>query len=102
MPGALVGSLFGTVGVNDGRWHHVAAVYDGSRVSLYADGQLDMSVEAAGTIRTNNYRVFIGANAEKPGRNWNGLIGDVRIYSYGLSAEELVEIYRDANVPMRK
>jgi hypothetical protein len=90
------------VNVNDGRWHHVAAVYDGARVSLYADGRLDMSVEAAGTTRTNDYKVFIGANAEKPGRNWNGLIDDVRIYSCGLNAEELARIHREANAPTRK
>jgi hypothetical protein len=79
VPGALVGSLFGTVNVNDGQWHHVAAVSDGTRVTLYVDGRLDMSVEAAGTLRTNNYKVLIGANDEKPGRNWSGLIDDARL-----------------------
>jgi hypothetical protein len=93
VPGALVGSLFGTVNVNDGQWHHIAGVYDGSKVSLYTDGRPDMSVEAAGTMRTNNYKVFIGANDEKPGRNWSGAIDDVRLYSYGLTGEEVTQIY---------
>jgi hypothetical protein len=93
VPGTLLGSLFGTVNVNDGRWHHVAAVYDGSRGLLYLDGRLDISVEAAGTLRTNNFKVFIGANDEKPGRNWSGTIDDVRLYNYGLTAEEVTQIY---------
>jgi hypothetical protein len=97
VPGALVGSLFGTVNVNDGRWHHVAAVYDGSRVSLYTDGRLDTSVEATGTLRTNNYKVWIGANDEKPGRNWSGLIDDVRVYDCGLTAEEVAQIHKEAD-----
>jgi len=102
VPGALVGSLFGTVNLNDGRWHHVAAVYDGTRISLYTDGRLDTSVEAAGTLRTNNYKVLLGANDEKPGRNWSGLIDDVRIYSYGLTGEEVAKICKDANALMPK
>jgi len=102
VPGALVGSLFGTVNLNDGRWHHVAAVYEGTRISLYTDGRLDTSVEAAGTLRTNNYKVLLGANDEKPGRNWSGLIDDVRIYSYGLTGEEVAKICKDANALMPK
>ncbi|MCU0917899.1 MAG: LamG domain-containing protein [Planctomycetes bacterium] len=93
MPGTLLGSLFGTVNVDDGRWHHVAAVYDGTRGSLYTDGRLDISVEVAGTLRTAHDKVFVGANDEKPGRNWNGAIDDVRIYSYGLTAQEVAQIY---------
>lgn len=93
VPGTLLGSLFGTVNVNDGRWHHVAAVYDGSRGFLYIDGRLDISVEAAGTMRTNDFKAFIGANDEKPGRNWSGTIDDVRLYSCGLTGEEVTRIY---------
>jgi hypothetical protein len=92
VPNALVGSLFGTVSVNDGRWHHIAGTYDGSKISLYVDGKLDVSSEASGSIEANDFDVFIGANAEKPGRNFKGSIDDVRIYSYALSAEQVKEI----------
>ncbi|MHC4435711.1 MAG: LamG domain-containing protein, partial [Planctomycetota bacterium] len=92
VPNALVGSLFGTVRVNDGRWHHVAGTYDGSMICLYVDGKLDVSSEADGLIEVNDYNVFIGANAEKPNRNFKGSIDEVRIYSYALSAEEVKAI----------
>jgi len=92
VPNTLVGSLFGTVSVNDGRWHHVAGTYNGSRICLYVDGKLDVSSEAAGFIEVNDYNVFIGANAEKPNRNFEGSIDEVRIYSYALSAKEVEEI----------
>ena len=97
VPGALVGGLFGTVGINDGRWHHIAGTYDGSRICLYVDGRLDISSEAAGSIEVNDYNLFIGANAEKPDRNFNGSIDDVRIYSYALSAEEVKAISAGQN-----
>jgi hypothetical protein len=92
VPGALVGSLFGTVNVNDGQWHHVAGTYDGSKICLYVDGSLDVSSEATGSIRINDYNVLIGANAEKPDRNFKGSIDEVRIYNYALSAEEIKDI----------
>lgn len=92
VPNALVGSLFGTVSVDDGHWHHIAGTYDGSKICLYVDGKLDVSSEAAGSIIVNDYNVLIGANAEKPDRNFKGSIDDVRIYSYSLSAEEVKEI----------
>ena len=95
VPGALVGSLFGTVGVNDGRWHHVAGTFDGARVCLYVDGRLDMAAEAPGSIAINNANVFIGANAEKPNRCWSGRIDDVRIYSYALSDSEVAALASD-------
>ena len=97
VPGALVGSLFGTVSVNDGRWHHITGTYDGSRICLYVDGKLDISSEAAGSIEVNDYNLFVGANAEKPDRNFKGSIDDVRIYNYALSAEEVQAISADQN-----
>jgi len=97
VPGALVGSLFGTVNVNDGQWHHIAGTYDGSRICFYVDGRLDISSEAAGSIEVNDYNLVIGANAEKPGRNFKGSIDDVRIYSYALSAEDVTAISAEQN-----
>lgn len=100
VPGALVGSLFGTVGVNDGRWHHVAGTFDGARVCLYVDGRLDMAAEATGSIGINNANVFIGANAEKPGRHWSGRIDDVRVYSCALSAGEVAALASDVSASL--
>jgi len=92
VPNALVGSLFGTVNVNDGRWHHIAGTYDGSMICLYVDGEHDVGSDADGSIEVNNYNLFIGANAEKPDRNFKGSIDEVRIYNYALSAEEVKAI----------
>jgi len=92
VPGAQVGSLFGMAGVDDGRWHHIAGTYDGSMICLYVDGEHDVGSDADGAIEVNDYNLFIGANAEKPDRNFNGSIDDVRIYSYALSAEEVKAI----------
>jgi beta-galactosidase len=78
--------------VNDNLWHHVAGVYDGSKVYLYVDGLLDNSEYASGVIDSSSYNVWIGANEEAADREWNGLIDDVRIYDYGLSHAEIVNL----------
>jgi TolA-binding protein len=78
--------------LNDGKWHHIAAVFDGSALYLYIDGILEAAKSAAKSIDISNYDVCIGANAQAPGRDWNGLIDDVRIYDYALSQGEIVSV----------
>jgi hypothetical protein len=75
-----VGTVVGDKNVNDGLWHHIVGVYDGSNLSLYVDGLPDTSKPASGTIGTNTSLVYIGANADQPGRNFNGVIDEVRVY----------------------
>ena len=68
--------------MTDGKWHHVAGVYNGTAMSVYVDGVMDTSEKSWGMVLKNDYHVFIGANEEKSDeahRCWNGLIDDVRI-----------------------
>lgn len=92
LPHNQYGNITGNISVNDGQWHHVAGVYDGTRIYLYIDGVLDVSLPTSGSINTNNYKVMIGENAQmRPSQNrcWNGWIDDVRVYNRGLSAVEI-------------
>jgi hypothetical protein len=92
VPGTTWGNVLGTVNVNDGQWHHLAGLYDGATVYLYVDGILDASAPAYGVIATNSFDVCIGENVDQPGRYWNGLIDDVRIYDVALSEEQTAAV----------
>jgi serine/threonine protein kinase len=95
----------GTMDVNDGKWHHVAGVYDGTEIHLYVDGVLDKDEfeKASRLINTSNFHVLIGENGEDTGRHyWNGLIDDVRIYSYALSEAEIKILYAGKDPSIRK
>jgi len=81
--------LNGTRDITDGRWHHVAAIYDGLRMCLYVDGDLDASVGAGGTLDISDEPVRIGGIPESPDRQWTGSIDDVRIYDYALNEMEI-------------
>jgi hypothetical protein len=89
VPNNRWGGIYGKANVNDGQWHHAVGTYNGSQLCLYVDGSLDVSAEVKGSVKINDHPVLIGENAEKPQRFWNGLIDDVRVYSYGLSADEV-------------
>jgi hypothetical protein len=80
--------------VNDESWHHVAGVYDGSKLYMYQDGINVNSKSLHGSINKKWGRVLIGENGQARNRFWNGLIDDVRIYNRALTAEE---IYAMAN-----
>ena len=84
--------LNGNTVVGSGQWHHVACVYDGSKMSIYVDGKLDVSQPRSGPIATNNFPVCIGENIELTGHCWNGFIDDVRIYTYALSENEIAAL----------
>ncbi len=86
------GNLYGKRSVNDGQWHHVAGIYDGKKMYLIIDGEVDSSQPASGRINTNNAPVYIGNNAEQNARFWNGLIDDVRVYNYALTKEEVAAL----------
>jgi tetratricopeptide (TPR) repeat protein len=84
--------LNGKTSVESNQWHNVVCVDDGSKMSIYVDGNLDVSKPRSGPIGTNDFPVCIGENIERTGRCWNGLIDDVRIYNYALSESEITAI----------
>ncbi|MBX3744968.1 MAG: hypothetical protein KF833_06625 [Verrucomicrobiae bacterium] len=73
----------------NGGWHHVAAVYDGRYKFLYIDGELDAWAEVSGTPAVNLEPVWIGANSERPGRNFRGFMDEVRVWNHARSAGEI-------------
>jgi hypothetical protein len=83
--------LVGTTNVNDGLWHHLAAVYDASALTkyFYVDGNLDASTSVTGTLGADSYSAYIGENAEQTGRQWQGNIDEVRIWNIARTAAQI-------------
>lgn len=76
--------------VNDGEWHHIAAVFDRlNNIRIYVDGVLDgtsASIAHWSTIDMTNYHPLrIGAGAESdgvtPNNFFNGTIDEVRVWN---------------------
>jgi alpha-L-rhamnosidase len=75
--------------VKDGKWHLVAAIYDGSAKRFYFDGREIARESVSGSIDTKGSSpAYIGSS----GGNYeffSGGIDDIRIYSRALSADEI-------------
>lgn len=98
LPGAR--DLAGSATVNDGRWHHVAVVFDYGELRFYVDGELDASFtvgptfgKGAGVVRYGFWG--IGSEATEAGGAYNagyeyaGEIRDGRIWSVARSQGEI-------------
>jgi len=102
--GTQWGNVISNKEINDGTWHHVAGVYDGSKIYLYIDGIEDVSKPASGQIKPSDYSVYIGGNASTHEadynfeRFWTGLLDDLRIYNYALTPDEIAELVGRAPV----
>ncbi|MDQ5981612.1 MAG: hypothetical protein QG570_362, partial [Patescibacteria group bacterium] len=79
----------------DTNWHHVAAVYNGSTVSLYIDGVLNNSVSDVATIPDSNKSLVIGTTkagreAGKPRGDFEGIIDELRISNTARNISDLI------------
>jgi hypothetical protein len=79
-----------TADMDDGRWHHLVATYDGQTKRLYVDGLLDASTTVvSGALTRNDWRVAIGGCTEAAGRAFDGWIDEVAVYGRVLDAAEV-------------
>ncbi|HEY9164531.1 MAG TPA: LamG-like jellyroll fold domain-containing protein [Candidatus Kryptonia bacterium] len=81
--------MTGTTNVNDGNWHFFAAVYNGSTKTLYVDGKVDASVSVTGTLSSSTFPVYFGENAGHTGRNFNGDMDEVRIWTVARTEQQV-------------
>ncbi|HEV2330214.1 MAG TPA: LamG-like jellyroll fold domain-containing protein [Verrucomicrobiae bacterium] len=94
--------LSSTATYNDGLWHQVVGVADGSSgtVSLYVDGQLSTSSGGMGALGGGIHDLLIGGapdyTASEPARDFAGQIAQVAFYTNALNAAQAAALYADA------
>lgn len=96
---AVLSGIYGTntnvcdnVVANDGRWHHVVSMYDGTNITLFVDGELRSVGNPAGTTNTVISDAMIG-KAIQDAESAVATIDDVRLYNRVLSADEVGQLY---------
>ena len=70
------------------QWYQVTAVYNGTRLRLYVDGNLEIDQRVFGNLIHLNVPVTIGFSSSF-NYYFNGIIDDVRIYNRALSPLEM-------------
>jgi hypothetical protein len=92
--------VIGPMKIDDGQWHFLAGVYDGfANNHLYVDGLLAGSGPATAPIAGNPGDVWIGGAPDYgTGRLFHGLVDEVSIFPYALSAGQLQQVFAAASL----
>lgn len=95
---------FGSTGrVDDGAWHHVAAVFDNGNITIYIDGIPDNSTSLGSTYGNGVTRYgFIGVGSEAgtedgstgPNDYFEGELDEFRVWNIARTEEE-INIFKD-------
>ena len=79
-----------------GDWHHLVGVYNGSRMYIYHNGELNNSVAQTGNITTNTQDLIFGNDSNVGVSNdegWLGAIEYIFIYNKALTFAEIQQLY---------
>jgi Ca2+-binding RTX toxin-like protein len=96
--------------INDGQWHHIAAVYDGADKILYVDGvevgRVSDAHNGAGLGSDKTRYGVIGDGSESDsyngGRNnlhFDGQLDELRLAETALTADEILAEFNNVNAP---
>ena len=77
--------------MNVKQWHHVAGVVSNSKVKLYVDGQEVASNTFDGIPSALPEDLYIGASTGFEGRNFNGIIDEVRIWQVARTQQQIAD-----------
>jgi len=80
-------SVVASTNINDGKWHHIAGVYDGTTSYIYIDGNLEASADYA--FNNSSGELYFGTWKDTGTRWFNGKIKNVRIWNKALTSEEV-------------
>ncbi|MFA5105953.1 MAG: LamG domain-containing protein [Candidatus Micrarchaeia archaeon] len=78
--------------LNDGQWHHLAAVANGTHLRLFLDGSA-IGTPKAETSSMPNIASNLQIGYASGVYSYNGTIDEVRIYNRSLSAAEVKQLY---------
>jgi prepilin-type N-terminal cleavage/methylation domain-containing protein len=89
------GDAMTTITVNDGKWHHVVGVYDGSTMKVYIDKIERASISYSRIPYTSSDPFTIGYAGFHT--YMNGYIDEVALFSRALLEDDIISMYNDTS-----
>ena len=77
---------------HDGNWHYLVGMFNGSYISVWADGIEKGSTAFSGSILYRGDNIQVGRNTGAS-NFWKGTIDEIAIYNRSLSESEIRQIY---------
>ena len=84
--------------IDDGVWHFVVGVWDGTNQFLYIDGVSNSSSAAAGLPVGDDYDYVIGEAPDDTGRVFDGNLAELAIFAHALTGAQVASLYTTAQV----
>lgn len=86
----------GDIALEKGKWHWIAAVYDGFDMSIYVNGDPVAPPVGSSVVSSGFPDVLVGAYLinNMPGRYFKGLLDELCVYRCAFSPEEVKLMYR--------
>ena len=76
----------------DGKWHHVAATFDGKVLRAYFDGVMEGETKTEIPPDHNTEPVRIGRWVNPRGDYWSGMLDEVALFNQALTEDEIQDI----------
>jgi hypothetical protein len=86
-------------GLTTNTWYHAVGTYDGTKLSLTLNGDTPSTSAAAGTQDTPASPTVMIGKAVNNTTYFNGIIDEVALYNYPLSATQIANHYNSGNGP---
>ena len=90
-----------TLAINDGQWHHIAAVIDPANMTqqIYLDGLKNIQLPITGPLTAYSGEVTIGINqALAASKVPNAYIDDLRVYNHPLTKDEIDTLLAEGDI----
>jgi hypothetical protein len=91
-------TLVGRTSLAERAWHHIVFVREQRKVTVYLNGQPDLSGELEHTVPADQTAVFIGGRCDNFA-NFEGKIDEVAFYRRALSAREVAAHFKISGLP---
>lgn len=89
-------TVMGQTALNDGRWHHLVASYDGRQMQLFVDGQVMGSAEQQGSPLQHRITPFVGSlhleGQSHPNYLWQGTLSALKVFGQALTETDVATL----------
>ncbi|HIN28358.1 TPA: LamG domain-containing protein [Candidatus Poribacteria bacterium] len=92
-----IGLAWGKKKVKPGVWTHITGIYDGKKIHLYINGELDVSSPKEGKVTQVAVPLGLGKYG---GETYVGGMDEVFLYNRALSVDELKTIMKSFDVAL--